>query len=74
MDGTHHTTQVQWNLSKADRRTPLEPTKIVHYREGVLWSGVYFTLCGLYLGFSVSIIEGRGVSSKRGFAVHVQQR
>ena len=24
----------------------------VHYREGVLWSGVYYTLCGLYLEFS----------------------
>ena len=23
--------------------------KTVHYREGVLWSGVYYTLCGLYL-------------------------
>ena len=23
------------------RRTPLGPTKIVHYREGVLWSVVY---------------------------------
>ena len=33
-------------------RTPSGPTKSVHYREGVLWSGVYYTLCGLYLGFS----------------------
>ena len=24
----------------------------VHYREGVLWSGVYYTSCGFYLGFS----------------------
>ena len=33
-------------------QTPLGPTKFNHYREGVLWSGVYYTLCGLYLGFS----------------------
>ena len=26
----------------------------IHYREGVLWSGVCYTLCGLYLGFSKS--------------------
>ena len=30
------------------RRTPLGPTKIVHYREGVLWSGVYYTLSRAY--------------------------
>ena len=40
---------IQWNLSKADT---IGTNKIVHYREGVLWSGVYYTLCGLYLGFS----------------------
>ena len=39
---------IQWNLSKADT---IGTNKIVHYREGVLWSGVYYTLCGLYLGF-----------------------
>ena len=41
---------IQWNLSKAD--TIGTNKKIVRYREGVLWSGVYYTLCGLYLGFS----------------------
>ena len=34
------------------RRTPLGPIKLVHYREGVLWSGFFYTFCGLYLGFS----------------------
>ena len=40
---------IRWSLSKADT---IGTNKIVHYREGVLWSGVYYTLCGLYLGFS----------------------
>ena len=34
-------TSIQWNLSKAD--TIGTATKIVHYRKGVLWSGVYYT-------------------------------
>ena len=42
------------------RRTPLGPTKIFHYREGVLWSGVYYTLCGLYLGFSKCLLQLEG--------------
>ena len=40
---------IQWNLSKADT---IGTNTILHYREGVLWSGVYYTLCGFYLGFS----------------------
>ena len=38
---------IQWNLSMADT---IGTNTIVHYREGVLWSGVYYTctLCGLY--------------------------
>ena len=36
---------IQWNLSKADT---IGTPKIVHYIEGVPWSGVYYTLCGLY--------------------------
>ena len=39
------------------RQTPSGPTKMVHYREGVLWSGVYYTLCGSYLGFSKCPLE-----------------
>ena len=60
------------------RRTPLGPKKIVHYREGVLWLGVYHdTVCGLYLGFTGSKYyrEGifwRGVSAKRGSTVNDQ--
>ena len=36
------------NLLYSGAPLTLGPTKIVHYREGVLWSGVYYTLCGLY--------------------------
>ena len=46
-------THVQWNLSKADT---IGTNKIVHHREGVLWSGVYYTLCGLYLGFGKCLL------------------
>ena len=54
---------LQWNPSKAD--TIAGPTKIVHYREGVLWSGVYYTLCGLWDSVGVHY----RVSSMRGSTV-----
>ena len=36
--------RVQWNLYT------IGTSKIVHYREGVLWSGVYYALCRLCWG------------------------
>ena len=62
----HHTVsgQPQWNLSKANTNGI---NKIVHYREGVLWSGVCY--CYIWDSVSVHYREGvlwRGVSAKRG--------
>ena len=36
---------LQWNLSKADT---IGTNKIVHYREGVLWSGVIIHYIYIY--------------------------
>ena len=50
------------------RWTPLGPTKIVHYRKGVLWSGGYYTLCG----DSVSVrYRGMRVCPLRGVPLYI---